>query len=421
MKLKKGLVLLLMCAMILGVKQDVSAAEITYVYDDATTVADLTNAFRADKPWYYNKEEEKVQLENLPALAYDYRLEKIAMIRAAEIVTKFSHERPNGGTSSAEVTALGMNAWGENIAYGQTSATAVVEDWKETNEHYEGQGHRRNMLGGSYGAFTSIGVGHVRSGNVDYWVQIFGTGNGGGTREDLNGTTPPDTDKPGSDKPDTDKPGTDKPDTDGPGTDKPDTDKPGTDKPGTSTPGTNKPGTSTPGTNKPGTSTPGTNKPSTSQPTDENTSTKPDTTITGNVPSSQYNFISGANSIWSKGSGKAMVMKTDGDFSKFVSVEIDGVIVDPKNYTAKSGSTIVSFNADYMETLSAGEHNYRVNYIDGSVDTTFTVDGTATPKDTTTAKAPKTGDNTTVTISMLLILLAFGGIAVSQILKKQTR
>lgn len=49
-KVKKGLVLLLMCTMILGVKTDVLAAGVTYVYDDAQTVANLTNNFRADNP-----------------------------------------------------------------------------------------------------------------------------------------------------------------------------------------------------------------------------------------------------------------------------------------------------------------------------------------------------------------------------------
>ena len=162
-KVKKGLVLLLMCTMILGVKTDVLAAGVTYVYDDAQTVANLTNNFRAANPWYLDANEQKQQCGNLPALAYDYRLERVAMIRAAEIVTSFSHTRPGGGTSSSMVIdSLGMTAWGENIAAGQTSANEVVEAWKETNEPYNGQGHRRNMLGIGT-TFTSIGVGHVRA------------------------------------------------------------------------------------------------------------------------------------------------------------------------------------------------------------------------------------------------------------------
>lgn len=93
-KVKKGLVLLLMCTMILGVKTDVLAAGVTYVYDDSQTVANLTNNFRADNPWYFDANGQKQQCGNLPALAYDYRLEKVAMVRAAEIVTSFSHTRP---------------------------------------------------------------------------------------------------------------------------------------------------------------------------------------------------------------------------------------------------------------------------------------------------------------------------------------
>lgn len=380
-KVKKGLVLLLMCTMILGVKTDVLAAGVTYVYDDAQTVADLTNNFRADNPWYFDANGQKQQCGNLPALAYDYRLERVAMVRAAEIVTSFSHTRPGGGTSSSMVMdSLGMTAWGENIAAGQTSANEVVEDWKETNEPYSGQGHRRNMLGIGT-TFTSIGVGHVRANGRDYWVQIFGTGNGGGTREDLNGSNTPDTDKPDQNpNPDTDKPDQNP---------NPDTDKPD-------------------------------QTPDADQPNDDSNGLDPDTVIPGVIPSTQYNFVSGAGNTWTKGNGQPMVMKTDGDFSKFVSVEIDGAVVDKSNYVAESGSTIVTFKAEYMETLKSGKHTYRVNYTDGYAETTFTVNG-STAAAGNTVKAPKTGDAAATATSMLLMLAAFGGIAASQMLKKRTR
>ena len=380
-KVKKGLVLLLMCTMILGVKTDVLAAGVTYVYDDAQTVANLTNNFRADNPWYFDANGQKQQCGNLPALAYDYRLERVAMIRAAEIVTSFSHTRPGGGTSSSMVIdSLGMTAWGENIATGQTSANEVVEAWKETNEPYNGQGHRRNMLGIGT-TFTSIGVGHVRANGRDYWVQIFGTGNGGGTREDLNGSNTPDTDKPDQNpNPDTDKPDQNP---------NPDTDKPD-------------------------------QTPDADQPNDDSNGLDPDTVIPGVIPSTQYNFVSGAGNTWTKGNGQPMVMKTDGDFSKFVSVEIDGAVVDKSNYVAESGSTIVTFKAEYMETLKSGKHTYRVNYTDGYAETTFTVNG-STAAAGNTVKAPKTGDAAATATSMLLMLAAFGGIAASQMLKKRTR
>ena len=402
-KVKKGLVLLLMCTMILGMKTDVLAAGVTYVYDDAQTVANLTNNFRAANPWYLDANEQKQQCGNLPALAYDYRLERVAMIRAAEIVTSFSHTRPGGGTSSSMVIdSLGMTAWGENIAAGQTSANEVVEAWKETNEPYNGQGHRRNMLGIGT-TFTSIGVGHVRANGRDYWVQIFGTGNGGGTREDLNGSNTPDTDKPDQNpNPDTDKPDQN-PNLD---TDKPDQNpNPDTDKPGQNP---------NPDTDKPD------QTPDADQPNDDSNGLDPDTVIPGIIPSTQYNFVSGAGNTWTKGSGQPMVMKTDGDFSKFVSVEIDGAVVDKSNYAAESGSTIVTFKAEYMETLKSGKHTYRVNYTDGYAETTFTVNG-STAAAGNTVKAPKTGDAAATATSMILMLAAFGGIAASQMLKKRIR
>jgi uncharacterized protein YkwD len=39
-----------------------------------------------------------------------------------------------------------FGAGGENIAAGYESAAAVFDGWREENESYEGQGHRRNML-----------------------------------------------------------------------------------------------------------------------------------------------------------------------------------------------------------------------------------------------------------------------------------
>ena len=64
-----------------------------------------------------------------------------------------------------------MMAMGENIAYGYPSAKAVTEGWKETNENYSGQGHRRNMLNP---AFNAVGIaGYVHNGTI-YWVQAFG-------------------------------------------------------------------------------------------------------------------------------------------------------------------------------------------------------------------------------------------------------
>lgn len=64
------------------------------------------------------------------------------------------------------------NAWGENIAWGYTTAQSVVNGWINS------PGHRANIENPS---FTSTGVGAASSGGRLYWTQSFGTGGSGVT------------------------------------------------------------------------------------------------------------------------------------------------------------------------------------------------------------------------------------------------
>ena len=75
-------------------------------------------------------------------------MEKVAMQRAAEIALAWGHERPNGRSTWSAYDECGYERWsvGENIAAGHTSAYSAYVAWREDNEAYSGQGHRRNML-----------------------------------------------------------------------------------------------------------------------------------------------------------------------------------------------------------------------------------------------------------------------------------
>lgn len=68
-------------------------------------------------------------------------------------------------------------------------------------------------------------------------------------------------------------------------------------------------------------------------------------------------------------SGKDVVIYCTGELNKFVSVEMDGVVVDPANYTVEDGSTVLTFASSYLDTLSTGRHTVTLNYIDGSIST----------------------------------------------------
>lgn len=61
---------------------------------------------------------------------------------------------------------------GENIAYGYPNAETVTEAWKETDEDYDGQGHRQNMLRPT---FKQVGIaGYMYRGRI-YWTQALGS------------------------------------------------------------------------------------------------------------------------------------------------------------------------------------------------------------------------------------------------------
>ncbi len=86
-----------------------------------------------------------------------------------------------------------------------------------------------------------------------------------------------------------------------------------------------------------------------------------------------YEIIEGADQTMIKDDNKGVTLKIDGDLDKFVSVFIDGKEVGKEHYTAVSGSTIITFNSEYIRTLSVGVHTVRVQFTDGVVQTTLTM------------------------------------------------
>ena len=89
----------------------------------------------------------------------------------------------------------------------------------------------------------------------------------------------------------------------------------------------------------------------------------------------QYKILDGANSSWiqnTDGSGSIKI-RGNGGFSKFREVKVDGNTVDPVNYTAREGSTIIEFKPEYLKTLSEGSHTFELVWTDGSASTSFTI------------------------------------------------
>ena len=62
---------------------------------------------------------------------------------------------------------------------------------------------------------------------------------------------------------------------------------------------------------------------------------------------------------------KNAIFRIDADFSLFDGkLYIDGILVDAKNYKAESGSTFITLNKEYVDTLSVGEHTIKVEFSD---------------------------------------------------------
>lgn len=98
-----------------------------------------------------------------------------------------------------------------------------------------------------------------------------------------------------------------------------------------------------------------------------------------------YEILDGANTSWEQNSNGSLSIRGSGAISKFVGVKVDGNLVDVRNYTVKEGSTIVTLKADYLNTLSVGNHTFEIIWTDGTASTRFTVSksdfGSAEPKD----------------------------------------
>lgn len=84
--------------------------------------------------------------------------------------------------------------------------------------------------------------------------------------------------------------------------------------------------------------------------------------------------IEGADQTIAAGDNKSVTIRADGDFSKFVSVSVDGTETAKENYTAASGSTIITLKPEYVKTLAAGKHTVAIYFTDGLAQTSLTIE-----------------------------------------------
>ncbi len=113
-----------------------------------------------------NSERTKV---GLSPLKLNWQLSRVARYKSQDMIDKgyFSHQSPTYGSPFDMIKAFGIKymAAGENIAYGQRTATEVMTSWMNS------AGHKANILSRNY---SEIGVGLAKkSDGTLYWTQQF--------------------------------------------------------------------------------------------------------------------------------------------------------------------------------------------------------------------------------------------------------
>lgn len=103
--------------------------------------------------------------QGLNVLETDTALCEVAMLRAKEIVTVWSHTRPDGSKfyKILENMNYKMDAAGENLGRYHLSVDEVMDMWKSSDSH------NKNMLGN----YTKMGAAIYEEKGKFYFVQIF--------------------------------------------------------------------------------------------------------------------------------------------------------------------------------------------------------------------------------------------------------
>ena len=89
--------------------------------------------------------------------------------------------------------------------------------------------------------------------------------------------------------------------------------------------------------------------------------------------SKEYEFLEGENQKYTLNKDSNMTFRIDANYSLFDKVYIDNELVDISNYKVTEGSTIITFNNEFVSKLSVGKHTLKVMFSNGEASTEFSV------------------------------------------------
>ncbi len=89
--------------------------------------------------------------------------------------------------------------------------------------------------------------------------------------------------------------------------------------------------------------------------------------------SKEYEFLEGENQKYTLNKDSNMTFRIDANYSLFDKVYIDNELVDISNYKVTEGSTIITFNNEFVSKLSVGKHTLKIMFSNGEASTEFSV------------------------------------------------
>ncbi len=112
-----------------------------------------------------------------------------------------------------------------------------------------------------------------------------------------------------------------------------------------------------------------------------------------------YKITSGAGSSHQLNTEETMTLICSGELESLTGIFVDEKLTDPKHYTTTSGSTILTFNAAYLNTLSVGSHTVKFVYKNGSAEGIFKITQAKTPGNNKPSDTTSTTPNKTTSTS----------------------